>query len=158
MASCSLPPIDGNASNGNLSRLQALSKRDSGSRNARAWRRVSTLRAGLNAVYVASIFGGVARRRNMPPWELSSMAWEVSSTAWDFSSTAWDFSSTASRRRQRLQCVYRAPVFSGGLIQVYQIPIKCSQGASDGVPKPPEVLLAAARSFRCALSRPVLWR
>ena len=34
----------------------------------------------------------------------------------------------------------------------------CSQGASDGVPKPPEVLLAAARSFRCALSRPVLWR
>ena len=144
MASCSLPPIDGNASNGNLSRLQALSKRDSGSRNARAWGRVSTLRAGLNAVYVASIFGGVARRRNMPPWELSSMAWEVSSTA--------------SRRRQRLQCVYRAPVFSGGLIQVYQIPIKCSQGASDGVPKPPEVLLAAARSFRCALSRPVLWR
>ena len=150
MASCSLPPIDGNASNGNLSRLQALSKRDSGSRNARAWGRVSTLRAGLNAVYLASIFGGVARRRNMP-WELSSMAWEVSSTA-------WDFSSTASRRRQRLQCVYRAPVFSGGLIQVYQIPIKCSQGASDGVPKPPEVLLAAARSFRCALSRPVLWR
>ena len=43
--------------------------------------------------YVASIFGGAAGRRNRPPWELSS---------------------TASRRRQRLQCVYRAPVFSGG--------------------------------------------
>ena len=43
--------------------------------------------------YVASIFGGAARRRNRPPWELSS---------------------TASRRRQRLQCVYRAPVFSRG--------------------------------------------
>ena len=43
--------------------------------------------------YVASIFGGVARRRNRPLWELSA---------------------TASRRRQRLQCVYRAPVFSGG--------------------------------------------
>ena len=37
--------------------------------------------------YVASIFGGAAGRRNRPPWELSS---------------------TASRRRQRLQCVYRA--------------------------------------------------
>ena len=57
--------------------------------------------------YVASIFGGVARRRNRPPWELSS-------TAGELSSTAGDFSSTASRRRQRLQCVYRAPVFSGG--------------------------------------------
>ena len=57
--------------------------------------------------YVASIFGGAARRRNRPPWELSSTAWEVSSTA-------GDFSPTASRRRQRLQCVYRAPVFSGG--------------------------------------------
>ena len=55
--------------------------------------------------YVASIFGGVARRRNRPPWELSSTPWELSSTAGDFSSTA---------RRQRLQCVYRAPVFSGG--------------------------------------------
>ena len=43
--------------------------------------------------YVASIFGGAAGRRNRPPWELSS---------------------TASRRRQRLQCVYRAPVFSRG--------------------------------------------
>ena len=50
--------------------------------------------------YVASIFGGVARRRNRPPWELSS--------------TAGDFSSTASCRRQRLQCVYRAPVFYRG--------------------------------------------
>ena len=50
--------------------------------------------------YVASIFGGAAGRRNRPPWTLSS--------------TAGDFSSTASRRRQRLQCVYRAPVFSGG--------------------------------------------
>ena len=50
--------------------------------------------------YVASIFGGVAGRKNRSPWELSS--------------TAGDFSSTASRRRQRLQCVYRAPVFSGG--------------------------------------------
>ena len=50
--------------------------------------------------YVASIFGGVARRRNRPPCELSS--------------TAGDFSSTASRRRQRLQCVYRAPVFYRG--------------------------------------------
>ena len=57
--------------------------------------------------YVASIFGGVARRRNRPPWELSSMAGEVSSTA-------GDFSPTASRRRLRLQCVYRAPVFSRG--------------------------------------------
>ena len=57
--------------------------------------------------YVASIFGGVARRRNRPPWELSS-------TPWELSSTAGDFSSTASRRRQRLQCVYRAPVFSKG--------------------------------------------
>ena len=57
--------------------------------------------------YVASIFGGVARRRNRPPWELSS-------TPWTLSSTAGDFSSTASRRRQRLQCVYRAPVFSRG--------------------------------------------
>ena len=55
--------------------------------------------------YVASIFGGVARRRNMP--------WELSSTPWELSSTAGDFSSTASRRRQRLQCVYRAPVFWG---------------------------------------------
>ena len=43
--------------------------------------------------YVASIFGGAAGRRNRPPWELSS---------------------TASRRRQRLQCVYRAPVFYRG--------------------------------------------
>ena len=50
--------------------------------------------------YVASIFGGAAGRKNRSPWELSS--------------TAGDFSSTASRRRQRLQCVYRAPVFSGG--------------------------------------------
>ena len=50
--------------------------------------------------YVASIFGGAARRRNRPPWDVSS--------------TAGDFSPTASRRRQRLQCVYRAPVFSGG--------------------------------------------
>ena len=57
--------------------------------------------------YVASIFGGVARRRNRPPWELSS-------TPWELSSTAGDFSSTASRRRQRLQCVYRAPVFYRG--------------------------------------------
>ena len=57
--------------------------------------------------YVASIFGGVARRRNRPPWELSS-------TPWTLSSTAGDFSSTASRRRQRLQCVYRAPVFYRG--------------------------------------------
>ena len=57
--------------------------------------------------YVASIFGRAARRRNRSPWELSSTAREVSSTA-------WNFSSTASRRRQRLQCVYRAPVFSGG--------------------------------------------
>ena len=50
--------------------------------------------------YVASIFGGAAGRKNRSPWELSS--------------TAGDFSSTASRRRQRLQCVYRAPVFSMG--------------------------------------------
>ena len=50
--------------------------------------------------YVASIFGGAAGRKNRSPWELSS--------------TAGDFSSTASRRRQRLQWVYRAPVFSGG--------------------------------------------
>ena len=50
--------------------------------------------------YVASIFGRAACRRNRSPWELSS--------------TAGDFSSTASSRRQRLQCVYRAPVFSGG--------------------------------------------
>ena len=50
--------------------------------------------------YVASIFGGAAGRKNRPPWELSS--------------TAGDFSSTASRRRQRLQCVYRAPVFYRG--------------------------------------------
>ncbi len=57
--------------------------------------------------YVASIFGGVARRRNRPPWELSSPPWTLSSTA-------GDFSSTASCRRQRLQCVYRAPVFSKG--------------------------------------------
>ena len=57
--------------------------------------------------YVASIFGRAARRRNRSPWELSS-------TPWELSSTAGDFSSTASRRRQRLQCVYRAPVFSGG--------------------------------------------
>ena len=57
--------------------------------------------------YVASIFGGAARRRNRPPWELSS-------TPWELSSTAGDFSSTASRRRQRLQCVYRAPVFYRG--------------------------------------------
>ena len=38
--------------------------------------------------YVASILGGAARRRNRPPWELSSTAWEVSSTAGHFSSTA----------------------------------------------------------------------
>ena len=57
--------------------------------------------------YVASIFGGAAGRKNRSPWELSS-------TPWELSSTAGDFSSTASRRRQRLQCVYRAPVFSGG--------------------------------------------
>ena len=57
--------------------------------------------------YVASIFGGAAGRKNMSPWELSA-------TPWELSSTAGDFSSTASRRRQRLQCVYRAPVFSGG--------------------------------------------
>ena len=50
--------------------------------------------------YVASIFGGAAGRKNRSPWELSS--------------TTGDFSSTASRRRQRLQCVYRAPVFSMG--------------------------------------------
>ena len=43
--------------------------------------------------YVASIFGGAAGRKNRPPWELSS---------------------TASRWRQRLQCVYRAPVFYRG--------------------------------------------
>ena len=53
--------------------------------------------------YVASIFGGAAGRKNRPPWELSS---------------------TASRWRQRLQCVYRAPVFLGALIQVYQTIIK----------------------------------
>ena len=53
--------------------------------------------------YVASIFGGAAGRKNRSPWELSS---------------------TASRRRQRLQCVYRAPVFLGALIQVYQTIIK----------------------------------
>ena len=57
--------------------------------------------------YVASIFGGAAGRRNRPPWELSS-------TSWELSSTAGDFSSTASRRRQRLQCVDRAPVFYRG--------------------------------------------
>ena len=57
--------------------------------------------------YVASIFGGAAGRKNRPPWELSS-------TPWELSSTAGDFSSTASRRRQRLQCVYRAPVFYRG--------------------------------------------
>ena len=57
--------------------------------------------------YVASIFGGAAGRKNRSPWELSS-------TPWELSSTAGDFSSTASRRRQRLQCVYRAPVFSMG--------------------------------------------
>ena len=57
--------------------------------------------------YVASIFGGAAGRKNRPPWELSS-------TPWELSSTAGDFSSTASRRRQRLQCVDRAPVFSRG--------------------------------------------
>ena len=57
--------------------------------------------------YVASIFGGAAGRKNRSPWELSS-------TPWELSSTAGDFSSTASRRRQRLQCVYRAPVFSRG--------------------------------------------
>ena len=51
--------------------------------------------------YVASIFGGAAGRKNRSPWELSS-------TPWELSSTAGDFSSTASRRRQRLQCVYRA--------------------------------------------------
>ena len=66
--------------------------------------------------YVASIFGGAAGRKNMSPWELSSTAWEVSSTA-------WDFSSTASRRRQRFQCVDRAPSFLGALIQVYRTPI-----------------------------------
>ena len=60
--------------------------------------------------YVASIFGDAAGRKNRSPWELSS--------------TAGDFSSTASRRRQRLQCVYRAPVFLGALIQVYQTIIK----------------------------------
>ena len=38
--------------------------------------------------YVASIFGGAARRRNRPPWEVSSTAGEVSSTAGYFSSTA----------------------------------------------------------------------
>ena len=53
--------------------------------------------------YVASIFGGAAGRKNRSPWELSS---------------------TASRRRQRLQCVDRAPVFLGALIQVYQTIIK----------------------------------
>ena len=58
--------------------------------------------------YVASIFGGAAGRKNRSPWELSS-------TPWELSTTAGDFSSTASRRRQRLQCVYRAPVFSGGV-------------------------------------------
>ena len=66
--------------------------------------------------YVASIFGGAAGRKNRSPWKLSSTAWEVSSTA-------WDFSSTASRRRQRFQCVYRAPSFLGALIQVYRTPI-----------------------------------
>ena len=60
--------------------------------------------------YVASIFGDAAGRKNRSPWKLSS--------------TAGDFSSTASRRRQRLQCVYRAPVFLGALIQVYQTIIK----------------------------------
>ena len=54
-----------------------------------------------------SIFCGAAGRKNRPPWELSS-------TPWELSSTAGDFSSTASRRRQRLQCVYRAPVFYRG--------------------------------------------
>ena len=57
--------------------------------------------------YVASIFGGAAGRKNRSPWELSS-------TPWELSSTAGDFSSTASRWRQRLQCVYRALVFSMG--------------------------------------------
>ena len=41
--------------------------------------------------YVASIFGGVAGRKNMPPWELSSTAWELSSTAGDFLPTALPF-------------------------------------------------------------------
>ena len=45
--------------------------------------------------YVASIFGGAAGRKKQ-------------------AAAAGDFSSTASRLRQRLQCVYRAPVFSGG--------------------------------------------
>ncbi len=59
--------------------------------------------------YVASIFGGAAGRKNRSPWELSS--------------TPWELSSTASRRRQRFQCVYRAPSFLGALIQVYRTPI-----------------------------------
>ena len=74
--------------------------------------------------YVASIFGDAAGRKNRSPWKLSSTAGELSSTAGELSSTAGDFSSTASRRRQRLQCVYRAPVFLGALIQVYQTIIK----------------------------------
>ena len=60
--------------------------------------------------YVASIFGDAAGRKNRSPWKLSS--------------TAGELSSTASRRRQHLQCVYRAPVFLGALIQVYQTIIK----------------------------------
>ncbi len=45
--------------------------------------------------YVASIFGGAARRKkwvagreNLQPWELSSTAGKLSSTAGDFSPTA----------------------------------------------------------------------
>ena len=67
--------------------------------------------------YVASIFGDAAGRKNRSPWKLSS-------TAWELSSTAGDFSSTASSWRQRLQCVDRAPVFLGALIQVFQTIIK----------------------------------
>ena len=48
--------------------------------------------------YVASIFGGAARRRNRPPWELSSTPWDVSSTAGDFSPTASSSEATPSMR------------------------------------------------------------
>ena len=51
--------------------------------------------------YVASIFGGVARRRNRQPWELSSTPWTLSSTAGTLSSTT------------SLQCVTEHPHFFG---------------------------------------------
>ena len=59
--------------------------------------------------YVASIFGGVARRRNRPPWELSS--------------TEGDFLPRHPVGGNAFNALTEHPSFIGAPIQVYRTPI-----------------------------------